>query len=316
MIVCKICLNEKDNRFHKVREMMFGFREYFDYLECGQCGCLQLLEIPMDMSKYYLSDYYSFQSHGRLKTFIRQQWAAHSFGKNKNPLGWLISRVYSPKQSVLSVVRAGVPKTGRILDVGCGSGRLLLDLAYLGFTDLSGVDPFIDREVQYENGPIIFKKELKEFKGDFDLVMLHHTFEHMDQPLETLLEIRRLLSSRGKAILRIPVASSFAWHHFGVNWVNLDAPRHFFLHTFESIKILGMRAGFLIDEIVHEGTGEQFWLSEQYARDIPLNDPRSLAANLLKRMLAWKKIRNHNIRADELNRKRQSDLVCIHMQKL
>lgn len=69
---CNICGNDKGNRQHEAREMAFGLRDKFTYLECGSCGCLQLLNIPADMSRYYPGDYYSMQEHGWLKTFIRQ----------------------------------------------------------------------------------------------------------------------------------------------------------------------------------------------------------------------------------------------------
>lgn len=41
---------------------MFGFRDEFDYLECDECGCLQLITIPPDLIKYYPPNYYSYQS--------------------------------------------------------------------------------------------------------------------------------------------------------------------------------------------------------------------------------------------------------------
>src|SRR5207245_410010 len=115
----------------------------------------------------------------------------------------------------------------------------------------------------------------------------------------------------GQVILGIPVASSFAWKHFGVNWANLDAPRHFFLHTTKSIELLATKAGLLVEQIVHEGNDEQFWLSEQFSRDIPSNDPRSLKACPLKTILAYRKIRACRARAEELNQKQEGDLACF-----
>src|SRR5436309_15357247 len=54
---CKICHITEDNRLHYAREMTFGLRDQFTYLECGRCGCLQILEIPKDMAKYYGQGY-------------------------------------------------------------------------------------------------------------------------------------------------------------------------------------------------------------------------------------------------------------------
>ena len=49
--------------------MMFGYRETFTYFQCNLCRCLQIAEMPQDMSRYYPQDYYSFSSRplGSLK---------------------------------------------------------------------------------------------------------------------------------------------------------------------------------------------------------------------------------------------------------
>jgi|GEM_PF-5382685 hypothetical protein len=35
---------------------MLGLGDPFDYLECSACGCVQLLNIPADMRRYYPGD--------------------------------------------------------------------------------------------------------------------------------------------------------------------------------------------------------------------------------------------------------------------
>jgi SAM-dependent methyltransferase len=311
---CRICGNTSGNRRHVAREMMLGLRDEFYYLECDVCGCLQLVQIPDDMAKYYPASYYSLTRHGLLKTLLRRCWALHAY-KRPNPVGWLLSELVVPHEAMLSIRRTGLPKNAAILEVGCGSGRLLLDLEWLGFTNLTGVDPFITQDMRYPNGPTILKQRVETMTGEFDLVMLHHSFEHTDQPLAVMQSVSRLLKPGGYAVFRIPVASSFAWRQYGVNWANFDAPRHFFLHTFESMRLLANQAGFRLQETLHEGNDEQFWVSEEYARNIPRSDPRSLKSSLLKRMLAFPKIRRCKTKATELNLKGQGDLVCFHFQK-
>ena len=41
--------------------MMFGTREPFEYLECGQCGTLQLIDVP-DLARHYPIEYFSFDT--------------------------------------------------------------------------------------------------------------------------------------------------------------------------------------------------------------------------------------------------------------
>src|SRR2546428_4329197 len=122
---CKICGNQADNRRHVAREMMFGLRDQFAYLECAKCGCLQLLDVPSDMSKYYPADYYSLRQNSWIKVFLRHQWASHAYN-GFNPLGWLVSKKFFPYREMYAIRRAKIPKSARILDVGGGTGQLLL----------------------------------------------------------------------------------------------------------------------------------------------------------------------------------------------
>ena len=79
--------------------------------------------------------------------------------------------------------------------------------------------------------------------------------------------------------MRIPLAGSYAWRKYGVNWVALDAPRHLYLHTAESIQILASQAGFEVADVVYDADGYSHWGSELFLRDIPLTDERSPRVN-------------------------------------
>lgn len=289
---------------------MFGLRTTFPYLECGRCGCVQLLEVPPAMDNYYPKNYYSFQPHGRLQAFLRHQWSAYSFGRFR-PLGWMLARLTFSNQAMEAVRRTKVAKTARILDVGCGSGHLIKDLSDLGFRNVEGVDPYLETDVTWPNGPTVHKKQLAEMPDEYDLIMLHHSFEHMDAPQQVMHDLARRLRPGGRVLLRIPVAGSFAWKHYGVNWVNLDAPRHFFLHTEHSVRILATSVGLEIETVLYEGTEYQFWYSEQYARDIPMHDPRFRSATSLKLLAARMLNPAYRRKSEELNRTKQGDQGCF-----
>ena len=314
---CKICGNATNNRLHQAREISFGLRDKFTYLECGDCGCLQLLNIPSDMSRYYPGDYYSLQVHGRLMTFVRHQWAAYGY-RGRNLIGRVFSKFFFEPYAIRSVSRAGLPKTARILDVGCGSGKFLLDMRHLGFTNLFGADPFIPGDLRYENGPTVFKREIASVEGVYDLIMFHHSFEHMDRQAEIFASVRRLLSPQGKVIVRIPVSSSYGWRHYGINWYGLDAPRHLYLHTAKSLEMLASASGLTIENAVQEGSHATFWLSELYARDVAGNDPEAISSvrplNWLRALVSGK-TRGYRAKAEELNRKGEGDAVSFQLRR-
>ena len=119
----------------------------------------------------------------------------------------------------------------------------------------------------------------------------------------------------GLLIIRVPVAASFAWKHYRVNWVQLDPPRHIFLPSVQSMKILAERSGLRCGEIVHESSEFQFRGSEQYLQDIPLMDPQSYLRSAFKQYFPGQTVRAYRAQARELNRKGEGDSVCFYLHK-
>ncbi|MFX0136858.1 MAG: class I SAM-dependent methyltransferase [Candidatus Hodarchaeota archaeon] len=319
MSVCKICKNEHNNKSHIAREMMFGSRDQFEYIECAHCGCLQIKEIPNNLSKYYPTNYYSFQKSyylkdNLLKSFFRHQRARYGI-YGKNIIGLLLSKFYGMPNYYGWLKKVTIRFDSEILEVGCGVGYLLLDLQKDGFSNLTGIDPFIDDHIFYDNGVKILNKEIYEMEQAFDFIMLLHSLEHMPQPLSILKEIYRLLKPNQYALIRIPVASSFAWRKYGVKWVQLDAPRHLFLHTIKSIQILADEVGFQIVDIVFDSTEFQFWGSEQYLLDIALMDNHSYLKDPQKSIFSQKQIEFFKTKAIELNKNNDGDSVSIYLYK-
>src|SRR5260221_2602514 len=107
MNLCKVCGNESSNKTHAAREMMVGLRHKFEYLECGNWGCIQLVAPPKDLAQYYPRNYYAYQHHGWLMTAIRRRWSAHARG-GKSLVGWFVSELYYPNNAMKGVHRFGL----------------------------------------------------------------------------------------------------------------------------------------------------------------------------------------------------------------
>jgi SAM-dependent methyltransferase len=313
-MLCRVCGNSDRNRTHVAREMMFGLRDEFSYIECSVCGCLQIAEIPENMATYYPANYYSYAKPGSLSSILRRQRASYTRSR-LNLFGAAVAYLYGPDNALESVSRLYLDRDVRILDVGCGSGGLLLNLQAMGFKNLTGIDPFLSSDSE-TNGVRLLKKELSDLEGEFDLVMLHHTFEHMPEPAPVLKQLNRILSPSGTIILRIPLSGSYAWNHYGVDWFQLDAPRHFFLHTEKSLSILAAEAGLIISETRYDSTLLQFVISEQYTRDIPQVDKRSYTSNPFRSIFSVSDIRRFNRRARELNQTKEGDSACFYLRKI
>jgi SAM-dependent methyltransferase len=284
---CPVCRASGPFARHVLREMLFGTRETFDYAECPHCGVLWLLDPPTDFSPYYPREYHDGErpadSAGASSPLGR--WAQDVlarrllFGRDRL-LAALVRRAHArPRPEVLAVrwlVRQARLRSfdDPVLDVGSGRDpERLRALRAAGFRDLVGVDPFIDEDLV---GPIpVLKRSLDEMTGQFALITLHHSFEHMPDPHRAMREAARLLRPDGTLLIRTPVMRSWFWQRYGTAWWELDPPRHLFVHTRRSLEILAAEAGMGLARMACDSTYLEVLASEQIERDIAWRDPAS-----------------------------------------
>jgi 2-polyprenyl-3-methyl-5-hydroxy-6-metoxy-1,4-benzoquinol methylase len=316
---CRICNNDTNNVSYTGREMYFGFRDEFEYFQCGSCGCLQIAKFPENLSKYYPKEYGAYKLHEKIHEnkvirYLKRKKLEVSLGMNNNLIGTL-SNFFIDKGFVRYLEPTHINIDSSILDVGTGIGSRLIGLKKKGFKNVTGIEPFIEKDIYYDVGVSVFKKHLHEFEGQFDMVMLNHSFEHMPDPLQAMKDIYRLLKTNCIALIRIPVADSFAWEKYRTNWMAMDPPRHFFLHTTKSMEILAHKVGFEISEVIYDSKDFQYAASEQLKRDIPLQDPNSYYVNRKLSMFTKSELKEFAKLAKQLNETKRGDTACFYLYK-
>ena len=314
---CKICQNQPSNQIIKVREMYFGTRDEFEYMECANCGCLQLLNPPKDFTKYYPKNYFTYQQKfdSKFKSFLNR-FRDKSAMDEKSFLGDLLLKTFGAPTYIKRLKIIDIKMNDKILDVGCGKGILLHKMKESGFKYVLGIDPFIDETIIYKNGLKILKENFFDLNEKFDLIMFNHSFEHMENPLEVLQHSNYLLNEKKYLLVRIPVADSVAFFKYRENWSSLDAPRHLFLYTKKSIQHLANLSGFKIIRTDYDSRSWQFWGSEQYSRDIPLLAENSYYVNTSKSIFSKKEIDKFEEQTKILNGKGEGDQAEFYLQKI
>lgn len=319
--ICGICGNEAGNKVHLAREMMFGTRETFEYIECFSCGTLHLKNVP-ELGRHYPPEYYSLDPQRDI--FMNERWrhrvtarfVGRHFISGGSRFGRFLAK-YRPTTTRhfphwLRNFPARLTFDDRILDFGSGSGTLLRTMRAFGFRNLTGADAFIPADIS--DGKInILRRGLEELDSSFDLVMLHHVFEHLPHPREALKQVRRILSSNGHVILRVPIVN-YAWEKYGTNWVQLDPPRHLFLYTESSIRTLFDDVGFSVVKTLYDSNAFQFYGSEQYLMDIPMNDENSFFGVSGSSLFSQEQMDEWSSLAAQLNAGSRGDQACFYLR--
>jgi|SRR3989344_1949297 len=256
MMKCEICNSENVKFLYKLRDRLYNIdNKMFNLFGCKSCGLLFINPKPSEkeLSKYYPENYISKISKKDPRNNLIDLLYRTYFEKGRLPLKIL----FLPVKNLLRFL----PKQGRVLDVGCGDGKFLRYCKNNGL-EVSGVDLYIEKPIPELN---IKKSDLLSTKfpnKSFDCITLNNVIEHVQNPEEILRECKRILKDNGRLVLNFPSPSSFNYRVFGKDWVSMDTPRHLFLFSIKSIKLLLKRNNMKITKISNKA--EAFSLIGSY----------------------------------------------------
>ena len=249
---------------------MFGSREPFEYYECSACGSLSIAEVPADLDRHYPPTYYSLSTaehrprHGR----TARRLALFALLNMPPALSDLLPASMSRWRGMR---KASVRHATRILDVGCGSGALLRALERSGFSDLNGVDPFIEQSSTRPHITIT-KGELGDLDGTYGFILLSHSLEHMPNPRATLRDVARACAPGGHALISLPVVNR-SWTELGPDWMGLDPPRHLFIPSVSGFAALvGSVPGLRVKDSWFDTNAMEFYNSALARMRVPSFD--------------------------------------------
>ena len=172
------------------------------------------------------------------------------------------------------IYRFGEMEEGcRLLLAGAGSGRLALDLALAGVSEVVGVDvspgmleqaEFLrlatqDTRLQGVNFRLAPVHALPFANGRFDVALCVHLLHHLAKPLPALRELYRVLPAHGKLILVEVNGSTDAVKRAAQNAIESKRnPTHATIRTKDQWIALLEQSGFQVEK-------EQSWVVERSA---------------------------------------------------
>jgi len=135
---------------------------------------------------------------------------------------------------------------GRLLDVGCATGRFLQQMAAVGWHP-SGIefDPEAAAKARTVTADVTVgdPAELSLPPASFDLVTAFHVVEHLPDPAAALRNMLGWLAPGGLLIVEVPNVGGWGGTLFGRYWSGLDFPRHLIHFTPVTMRALVERCG-------------------------------------------------------------------------
>lgn len=313
---CQIC-GGSFSSLVETTDKMYGKTVFYTYAQCKECECLQCIEIPKDLSQHYPSEYYSFKKQTRVGfKRIKRILKLRLIFSHPDFLSTVI-RFFTKNYDKFWIYRKmNIKKTDRILDVGTGNGEHVLDLKDAGFFNSLGLDPYIQTDIFDSEKLIVKKGNLNQDLGQFNLITMHHSFEHMNNQKEVLRRAHSCLEKYGKLLIRVPTVTSTAYKNYLQNWFQLDAPRHIFLHSHKSIKYLANLTGFKVLDLWCDSNELQFLISNQYSSGIFGDNERSIIRNPKNiKLIDKSEILKYKKEAEKSNKNLLGDQICIVLEK-
>lgn len=210
--------------------------EQFDVLSCEDCGFTFTQGVPVEaeIGRYYETpDYIS-----------------HSDTK-KGAMNALYHQVrkYMLGKKARLIVKESHRKSGRLLDIGTGTGYFAATMAQRGWKVEAIEKNEQARLFAKEHFGLEVKSEaaLQEFQaGSFDVITLWHVMEHLEHLDRTWERLYELLSDRGILIVAVPNCSSYDAEKYGEYWAAYDVPRHLWHFTPVTIQQFASKHGFIM----------------------------------------------------------------------
>jgi 2-polyprenyl-3-methyl-5-hydroxy-6-metoxy-1,4-benzoquinol methylase len=257
---CPACGGSGSVAYHALTDRNFGSPGEWNLRSCkdDECRTLWLDPVPseQDIARVYDVNYLTHkEADAGLEKQVKRGYLAWKLGYEPYRTGYVqrfwarVASIYPATRRVMEFpahVLAELP-AGRLLDMGCGAGDMLMLGQWMGW-QVVGVDfdPIAVQFAQARGLPVrLGTLEAQSFpEGSFDAVLLSHVIEHVHDPRGLLREIRRILAPGGRLLLSTPNASSWGHHVLRSDWPFLDPPRHLNIFSVPSLLRLCREAGF------------------------------------------------------------------------
>lgn len=219
--VC-VCIGSNDET------VMLGERDGRWVGMCKQCGLIRTLAIPENYSTLYTEG--TTYHEQRIGHVAYKERADHDYGVARRRWKRHLGQI-------------------RILDVGCANGGFLKYVRKQGaVAEGLELNPGMAAFAEKYSGCRVHT-DWSTVQGFFDMITYHDVLEHIEDPLQELLNVWCYLTREGLLVLDTPDASDSRFKELGMAWHHMKPQEHLYFYTEKSLKALLKRAGFNVEAV-------------------------------------------------------------------
>lgn len=263
---CPLCGGETTVLYSGLEDRIYGIKGFFTIRKCLNPDCTLWYLNPMPLDNEICKCYQTYYTHEKRKYKKIRILSLLTRAICKWNMS-ILEKCFGFKQELLFFRYMGLQanKPGKILEIGCGNGRKLLMFKKLGW-DIEGVEPdkSAAEKAKKKTGAVIYTDSIDKLNLEpdkYDAIIMHHVVEHFKYPNRIFSECFRVLKKNGILVLATPNCDGYGSREFGINWFELEPPRHLILFNKNSLTKLAQNAGFK-DILVRPKIGGQRWAFE------------------------------------------------------
>jgi SAM-dependent methyltransferase len=236
-----VCGSAGQRQAWTVSDHLLDYPGEFTIVRCPECGTLRMSpRPPFDERRASFSDLYPLFDWA-----LGRKWAEPD------------ARIARFRPQIEQIMRRQRP--GRLLDVGCGDGYFMLGMRNRGW-QVRGIElnekvaAFARDSLELDVvGGAEHEVDWGGTQEPFDCITLFGVIEDVDDPNACLMRAYENLAPGGLLVVQTHNIESWEARRYGADWFNVEAPRHVWHFSPETLERLLAKNRFKQTDLIHYG---------------------------------------------------------------